>query len=650
MDEAAKPDFSGWATKYGLKCTDGRTITKGAFEHQDGVEVPLVWQHNHDTPENVLGRVRLTHHDEGSRVDAFFNSTPKAQTAKALVVHKDIVALSIYANQLVEKSKQVFHGMIKEVSLVLGGANPGALIDYIRIQHDDGEIVTLTDEAYIYTGEPLIHSDDSDEESDDKEVDDKEVDDKVSHEDNSAALSALIDEKVKTALAVNKAVVVHESDEKEGQRMTRNIFEQKNGGEKDKKDKHVLSHDDMKSIAEDAKRRGGSLKEAVADYAVQHGIDDIEVLFPEARTVGGTPEFDTRRVEWVSGVLNGTKKSPFSRIKTRSADLTHEGARAKGYIKGTLKKEEFFGLLSRKTTPATVYKKQKLDRDDILDITDFDVVAWLKAEMRMMLDEEIARAILIGDGRAIDDEDKIKDPGMPGSTDNEGIRSILHDDDLYAATITVDDTADALATVDAIVTDLSLYKGSGSPTFYTTIPVLTGFMLKRDSFGHRVWRTPAELAAELGVANIVTVEVMEEETQLIGIIVNLNDYTVGTDQGGEVNFFDFFDIDYNQYKYLYETRLSGALTKIRSALVLMRATSAAGTLATPVEPAFDGTVVTVPTTTGVVYKRTDTGATLTTGAPVTLTSGQTLTVEATPDSTHYFADNVHDEWTFTNEA
>jgi hypothetical protein len=656
MGETAKPDFSGWATKVGLKCTDGRTIMKGAFEHQDGVTVPLVWSHKHDSPENVLGHVKLTHVDEGVRCDAFFNNTPKAQSAKAAVVHKDITALSIWANQLIEKSKQVLHGAIKEVSLVLGGANPGALIDYIQVQHSDGEIVELEGEALIYTGLPLlIHSDGSSEELEDK-TDDKEVSEetKAEHDSVSPEVAKLVDEKVKEALSEKqeegdkKEEVVHEDHEKEGRSMSRNVFEQHGDGQKEEAEKHVLTHDALRGIVEDAKSVG-SLRKAYENYVIKHGIEDIEVLFPEARTVGGTPDLDTRRVEWVSGVLNGTKKAPFARIRTRSADLTHEEARAKGYIKGNMKKEEFFKVQARKTTPATVYKKQKLDRDDIVDITDYDVVAWLKAEMRMMLDEEIARAILIGDGRAADDEDKVKDPA--GSTEGEGIRSILNDDDLYAATVTVDDSADPIETVDAIVGELPLYKGSGSPTLYTTQVQLTKFMLKRDSFGHRVWRTPAELAAELGVSNIVTVEAMESEPDLIGIVVNLNDYTVGTDQGGEVNFFDQFDIDYNQYKYLYETRLSGALTKIRSALVLMRA--ATGTAAaTPTAPTFNTTtnVVTIPTVTGVVYKDKSDDSTLSAGAQPALGAGESLTVEAQPDTGYYFVENVHDEWTFDSTA
>jgi hypothetical protein len=588
--------------------------------------------------------VKLTHVDEGVRCDAFFNDTPRAQSAKSAVAHKDITSLSIWANQLIERSKQVLHGAIKEVSLVLGGANPGALIDYIQVQHSDGEIVELDNEAIIYTGLALIHSDESDSGSEENN-DDKDVSHEKDGEEAAMSkddVSKLVDDKVKEALA-EKEEVAHEDHEKEGRSMSRNVFEQHGDGQKEEAEKHVLTHDALRGIVEDAKTVG-SLRKAYDNYVIKHGIEDIEVLFPEARTVGGTPDLDTRRVEWVAGVLSSTKKAPFARIRTRSADLTHEEARAKGYIKGTLKKEEFFKVQARKTTPATVYKKQKLDRDDIIDITDYDVVAWLKAEMRMMLDEEIARAILIGDGRAADDEDKVKDPA--GSTEGEGIRSILHDDDLYAATVTVDDSADPIETVDAIVAELPLYKGSGSPTFYTTQVQLTKFMLKRDSFGHRTWRTPAELAAELGVSNIVTVEAMESATNVIGIIVNLNDYTVGTDQGGEVNFFDQFDIDYNQYKYLYETRLSGALTKIRSALVLMRA-AAGGTLATPTEPTFDGSTVTIPTVTGVTYKNADTNATIT--GTQAVAPGATLNVLSVPSSgSYYFADNVHDEWSFEN--
>lgn len=657
-----KPDFSGWATKAGLKCSDGRTIMPDAFKHQDKVTVPLVWQHNHNSPDNVLGHAVLEHREEGVYAYGFFNETPQGKNAKALVEHKDIKALSIYANQLTEKSKQVLHGFIRELSLVLSGANPGALIDNVVLQHSDGEMVTLDDEAVIYTGLELKHDDESDDKPEDKK-DDKasaqEVYDSLTDEQKEVVHRMVSSAVIKSNLQDDKDgskddkkdkkddplpdLVHDDKDDKEGRRMTRNVFEQQNG-DKDKQ-KHVLSHDAIKGIVEDAQKLG-SLKEAVEGYALKHGIENIEVLFPDARSVTDTPEFDQRRVEWVAGVIDGTRHSPFSRIKSIWADITYEDARAKGYIKGNLKKEEFFGVSKRITTPTTVYKKQKLDRDDIIDITDFDVVVWLKAEMRLMLDEEIARAVLIGDGRAVDDEDKIKDP--MGASEGAGIRSILNDHDLYAATITVDDTATSTQVVDGIISSMGYYKGSGNPTFYTTLPNLTSLMLTRDEFGHRLWKTPSELAAELGVSAIVTVEVMESEADLIGIIVNLKDYTIGADKGGEVSFFDDFDIDYNQYKYLLETRISGALTRIRSALVIKRAASG-GTLATPDAPTFDeGTgVVTIPTTTGIVYKDASDNSTLTAGAQTPLAAGESLTVVAVPAAGYYLENNVDDQWTFT---
>lgn len=684
--EESEPDFSGYATKAGLKCSDGRVIMPDAFKHQDQETVPLVWQHSHNEPSNVLGYATLENRDDGVYAYGYFNETEGAKNAKVLVEHGDIKSLSIYANQLTEKSKQVLHGFIRELSLVLSGANPGALIDNITLAHSDGELVTLDDEAIIYTGLELNHasgdsSDDSKDDSKDDSSDNQgptvqDVYDSMTDEQKDvvhymvgAALEAQDEGAVaqsatsnsdeaashshgegnhSQSLSVNesKSELVHTDDEnkEEGRHMTRNVFEQQSGGKKE--EEHVLTHDALKGIVDEAKR-GGSLKEAVEHYALQHGIDNIDVLFPDARTVTDSPEFDMRRVEWVSGVLNGTKHSPFTRIKSIVADITFDDARARGYIKGNLKKEEWFGVSKRVTTPSTVYKKQKLDRDDILDITDFDVVMWLKAEMRLMLDEELARAILIGDGRPVDDDDKIKDP--MGAPEGAGIRSILYDHDLYAATATVDDAASSVETVDAIVEAMKFYKGSGSPVLYTTLPVLTSLLLTRDQFMHRMWKTPAELASELGVSGIVTAEVLESEEDLIGIIVNLRDYTVGTDKGGDVNFFDDFDIDYNQYKYLYETRLSGALTKMRSALVIKRAASGA-TEVTPVQPAFDGTTVTVPTTTGVVYKNKTTGATLTTAAPVVLAAGASLTVQATPTGNNYFASNQDDEWTFTNEV
>jgi hypothetical protein len=361
-------------------------------------------------------------------------------------------------------------------------------------------------------------------------------------------------------------------------------------------------------------------------------------------------------MEWVKSVLNGTRHSPFTRIKNIvTTGLTHEQARARGYIKGTLKKEEFFGLTSRVTTPATVYKKQKLDRDDIIDITDFDVVVWLKAEMRVMLEEELARAILVGDGRAVDDEDKIKDPA--GANEGAGIRAIANDHELYAATVYApadfSDDAGKIAFVEQIMQDMRFYKGTGSPTFYTTLGVVNSLVLAKDGMGRRLWRTKSDLATEMGVANIVEVEVMEDESysDLVGVIVNLSDYTVGTDRGGDVSMFDDFDIDYNQYKYLIETRLSGALTKIRSALVVRRA-AAGATLRVPVQPTFDETSgdITIPTATGMTFTRTDTGATVAQGSTVNVPDGESLEIQASPTSGNYFETNQQDSWTFVNPA
>jgi hypothetical protein len=604
--DISKADFSGYVTKANMKCGDGRTIMPDAFKDQDGTVVPLVWQHNHDEPENVLGHVLLKNVKDGVYGYGFFNSTNQAVTAKTLVHHKDINSLSIYANQLMEKTKAVLHGVIREVSLVLSGSNPGALIDNVVLQHGNGDMITIEDEAVIYTGEQL------DQKKDDAKTGDEENND-VTHSADDPTVQDVYDsmsEDQKNVVAymvgaaLEDAAAQHSNDEaqhsgdgsednnddKEGTAsMRRNVFEQQNGKKGGEEEQHVLTHDAMRGIIQNAEKLG-SMKAAFEDYALEHGIENLDLLFPDAKAVTQTPEFDSRRVEWVKGVINGTRHLPFSRLKTRSADITHDDARARGYIKGTLKKEEFFKLMQRVTTPKTVYKKQKLDRDDIIDITDMDVVAWMKAEMRLMLDEEIARAVLLGDGRAVDDEDKISDP--EGAPAGEGIRSILHDDDLYAATVTVPGTFGSgngqSAVVDELLLNMGLYKGSGSPTFFTTLPSLTWLLLARDGMGRRMYRTASDLAAELGVGRIETVEVMEDYPGVVGIIVNLSDYSLGADRGGDVAFFDDFDIDYNQYKYLIETRLSGALTKIRSAIVV-RSADAGDTLVDPNAPAFDGT-------------------------------------------------------------
>ena len=422
--------------------------------------------------------------------------------------------------------------------------------------------------------------------------------------------------------------------------MSRNVFEQNDEGTKPD---HVLSHSDIQDIVADAVK-GGSLKEAVESYALAHGITDIDTLFPDAKTLNSTPEWDKRRTEWVAGVLSGTRHSPFSRIKTLSADLTFDEARAKGYIKGSLKKEEFFGVAKRVTTPTTIYKKQKLDRDDMVDITDFDVVAWLKGEMRLMLEEELARAILIGDGREVDDEDKISETN---------IRPIATEDELYATTLTVnvdDASSSPNEIVDAVTAGRVFYKGTGTPNFYTKESVIAMFLTARDTLGRRIYRSLDEIATDLRVGSVIPVEVMEDESDLLGVIVNLGDYVVGADRGGDVSMFDDFDIDYNQYKYLIETRVSGALTKIKAALVL-RKTSAANVLVKPAAPTFNASTgaLTIVDTTGVVYKH---GATVVNaaGSPYTVVAGTPWVIDATPAAGKYFGDNASDKWTFTKSA
>lgn len=669
MHSAQKPDFSGWATKVGIKCGDGRTILAGAFKHQDQTTVPLVWQHNHGDPGNVLGHVLLHDKgDEGVYAHGFFNDTVQAKNAKQLVEHGDIKALSIFANQLMEKASSVMHGIIREVSLVLAGANPGALIDNIVLKHGE-DLVTIDDEAVIYTGLELAHGQTTttppaaaEGEGATNDVDEtvqtvydtmNEQQKNVVHYMVGAAMESAASTAEHSATAAGNSST---QDKKDGTHMSRNVFEQNAGVQSAPAPgdpKYALSHDAVKGIVEDAKKNG-SLKEAVERYALAHGINDIQLLFPEFRALQSTPAFQTRRIEWVAGVLSGVSHSPFSRIKQLVADLTQEQARAKGYITGELKKEEWFGVTRRTTTPTTIYKKQKLDRDDIIDITDFDVVAWLQVEMRMMLDEEIARAILVGDGRAVDDEDKIKDPAA--ATDGAGIRSIMNEHELYAAEVFVN-IADASSSMnevtDEIISAMRFYRGSGSPSFYTTLPVLTKILLTRDSIGRRLYRTPADVAAEIGCSEIVTCEALESEPTLIGIVVNLRDYNIGADKGGEINMFDFFDIDYNQQKYLIETRVSGALTKIRSALVIKQ-TAGGNVLITPAAPTQTENTINGINQAHVTYTVVDS-----TGTPVTVTSGSAtiassavspVVITATPASGYYFESDVEDRWLYEFEA
>ena len=688
MATVIEADFGGWATKAGLKCTDGRTIMRGAFEHMDQQQVPLVWQHGHNDVNNVLGHAILENRDEGVYAYGFFNSTKQGQTAKQMVQHKDVSALSIYANQLVEKAKNVIHGQIREVSLVLAGANPGAKIDFVAIQHGDGTIDQLDDEAIIKTvledGLDIGHADDEvdDDETDDEtdETDDEVDDDETDGGDDGAEHSAL-----SHAVAPNATVQdVYDSMTPEQQdvlhyfigvaleqaansaqhsalnhseggddNMSRNVFDQSDAAKKGGSLKHTLTKDDVRGIVKHAEKVG-SLKDAVEDYALQHGITDIDILFPDAKAATGVIELEKRRTEWVSTVLNGTRHTPFSRIKTFTADLTQDEARAKGYIKGNYKLEEWFGVTKRTTGPTTIYKKQKLDRDDMLDITDFDIVAFLKGEMRLMTEEEIARAILIGDGRNVTDEDKIKDP--LGASDGTGVRSIYNDHELFVTTVNVNvDDADPSGrgyeeVVDAVMDGMEFYKGTGTPTFFTTVVQLNKFLKSRDGNGRRYYANKQEVADALGVSNIVTVEPMKEISDLIGIVVNLADYNVGTDRGGELTMFDDFDIDYNQQKYLLETRMSGALVRPKSALVIKKV-AAADVLVEPVEPAFNSTtgVVTIPTKTGVVYKDSN-GTTLTAGDQTALAAGASTTVYAQPASGYYFETDANSTWVFKRKA
>lgn len=572
-----KYDFSGWATRNNIKCSDGRTILKDAFKQHDGQTVPLVWNHQHNESANVLGHAVLENRDEGVYAYCTFNDTEAGKNAKLLVEHGDVTALSIYANQLKQKGSNVMHGTIREVSLVLAGANPGAFIDSV-IRH--GEF--CDDEAVIYTGEELTlqHADDPSDKADKK---DKKGDDEVDNnektiqdvfdtlnEEQKNVVYALIGQALEDKEMAQSAIEENENNiEEDGgeQEMKHNVFE---GKETENND--VLSHDAMETILKDAKRYG-SLKESFLAHAESYGIKDIEWLFPDAKNVNMPPDFIKRDDSYVQKVMRGVHHVPFSRIKSMHANITADEARAKGYIKGNRKKEEVFTLLKRTTTPTTIYKKQKLDRDDVVDITDFDVVAWLKMEMRMMLDEEIARAILVGDGRLSDSDDKINETC---------IRPISKDDDLYcvkasvaaAAAATDDDIAKAF--IKTVIKSRKEYKGSGSPTLFTTEDVITNCLLLEDKNGRVIYDTVDKLATALRVKEIVAVEVMEGakttvnkvEKPLMAIMVNLVDYYVGADKGGAVNMFDDFDIDYNQQKYLMETRCSGALVKPYSAVAV----------------------------------------------------------------------------------
>ena len=576
-----KYDFSGWATRNDLLCGDGRTIRKNAFKDNDGQTVPLIWNHDHTNPDAVLGHALLRNRDEGVYAYCKFNDTEPGNHAKTLVEHGDVRSLSIYANKLKQIGGDVIHGSIRELSLVLAGANPGAYIDDVVMHGDDEEtamIINYDENALV-----LYHSDDKEEQ---KTIDSKDSDNALEHkedipmdENKEKTVGEIFDElteEQKNAVyyVIAKAAQDSEEDDEydEGDDdMKHNVFDSDDIMEND-----TLTHSEMETIIGDAKRYG-SMKESFLAHADEYGITNIDYLFPEATSLNTPPEFIKRDMGWVSTVMNGTHHTPFSRIKSMFADITEDEARARGYIKGKLKKEEVFSLLKRTTGPTTIYKKQKMDRDDVVDITDFDVIAWLKSEMRMMLDEEIARAILVGDGRLASSDDKIKE---------DCIRPIWKDADLYTikSVLNVPEGGnEAEEFIDQVVRAMKDYKGSGSPVCFMTDDLLTECLLLKDVNKRRIYKDVNEIATAMRVSSIVTVPVMEGLTRTSGsdtftlkaIIVNLKDYNVGADKGGAINMFDDFDIDYNQQKYLIETRCSGALIKPYSAIAIETKSAAA---------------------------------------------------------------------------
>ena len=746
-------DFGGYATRSDVKCSDGRTILPDAFKEDDGQIVPLVFAHGHGDIENYLGHCKLENRPDGVYAHAYFNDTPKAQLAKAQVKHGDFRYLSIFANNLVEQSKRVMKGKIREVSLVMAGANPGAYIDNVNIAHSDGVgFETIEDEAYIRIGweidvkDGLSHADgDDDNDGDTETVEDvvesmsqKQKDvlyylvgQAAKHSDDEEGLThddldpENIDfQETLESLSPKQQVVVHhlisealiheesddeskededesseavkpsddpegkvdptdanpdetdepkgkvdpdnevkpETDEAGGEVQHANTNSQEAGSMYNLFDKssatsatgHVatLSKNDMTSImhsVEDHGKLSKAIKHHISssgitvDGELKHGIENIEYLFPDFKQLTESPTFLSRRTEWVQKVLNSVRRTPFAKIRTVHADITMDEARARGYVKGNRKEEEVFKLLRRETTPQTVYKKQSFDRDEIIDITEIDTVAWVKAEMKLMLDEEIASAILIGDGRSNGDPDKIKD---------DNIRPIATDDEIYTTKgyINLDNANSSIEElVDSVIELRSEYKGSGSPTFYTTPQVIAQFKNVKDNFGHRLYKSNAEIAAVLDVVDVVPVETFGRMPDLVGILVNLVDYNIGTDRGGQATMFDDFDLDYNKMKWLLETRLCGSLTLPKSAVAWFR-TAASADLAAPAKPAFENNEVTVPTITGVTYKNVDTGVTLTTGSPVELDPDEVLNVKAIPASGYYFASTVNTEWTFKGKA
>lgn len=589
-----KFDFSGWATKNDLTCSDGRTIKHNAFKENDGQRVPLVWQHGHNAVDNVLGHALLENRDEGVYAYCAFNDTPGAENAKELVKHGDVKALSIYANRLDQRGADVIHGNIVEVSMVLSGANPGALIDNVALEHSDGSWTESEDEAVIYSGLTLSH--DSGETTEDTEsMDEDEVYDEddltvadvleTLDEDQRLAVAALIEE-------ISGDVDAEDEDFDEDEEfdedyddedydedaehgdfggdtlMHSNIFE---GDARAAMGPH-LSHADEELIFAEARKPGMTLRTAVLAHAADYGIKNPELLFPDATNLDPEPQRIMRENSWVSKVLQGAKHSPFSRVKTQWSNLTADDLRAKGYVKASRKKDVVYEVANRKTEPTTVYNKTKIDRDDVLDITTFNVVAWMQQNLRLALEEELARAVLIGDGREVSNPDKIKETN---------IRPIWKDDELFSHKVLVDKDAKTEDVIDIVRRSRKFYKGSGMPVLFTTNAFVCDMLEIKDINKRYIYETKQAVANALNVSDVIEVEVMEgakrevagKTQNLLGIIVNMQDYTLGADKGGETSFFEQFDIDFNQQKYLLEARCSGSLTKYKSAIVIEKATA-----------------------------------------------------------------------------
>lgn len=573
-----KYDFGGYATKNDVRCSDGRIIKQNAFEGQNGSKIPLVYQHDHDDPMNVIGHGILENRPDGVYLYGTFNDTERGKHMKACVAHGDVDSLSIWANQLQEVGKNVIHGVIREVSLVLSGANPGAVIDNPVIIHGDVEDV-ISDEAIIYPGfqiesavdsnDSLSHAEEDTSKSDDSETV-QDVYDSMTDKQKQVVAYMVGEALTAGTEASDDSEEVKHSD-MEDDEMKNNVFDQNAMNDNVSK---ALSHDAMKAIFDDAKK-SNSLRDVVIAHAATYGIDNIDVLFPDAKAVNSQPELIKRRTEWVNTVISGARHTPFSRIRSTQVDITADEARARGYIKGKKKVDEVIKAMKRVTTPQTIYKKQKLDRDDIIDITDFDVVAFLRGEMRLMLDEELARAALIGDGRSVSDESHISE---------DHIRPIYTDDDLYTIRYQLPSNASDADKIDAFTYAMLDYEGSGMPVAFMAPLTRARMLLQKKSDGSRLYANETELTTALGVSKIIPVPLFTNVSRsvtsgegasattktydLVAMIVNMSDYTFGADRGGEVNTFDDFDIDYNQMKYLIETRCSGALIKPKSAVVI----------------------------------------------------------------------------------